>query len=209
MTDLNLISSTLIKGDAKGLTELVQKAVDEETPPGEILNKSLLPAMDVVGERMEDGEMFIPEVLMSAKAMSAALEILKPLLGEGDTSSAGRVVIGTVKGDLHDIGKNLVMMMMESSGFEVINLGTDIGPEGFVQAVKEHKPQFVAMSALLTTTMTQMEKTIAALTENGLRDGVKVVVGGAPVTKAFSDKIGADGYAPDAGSGAKLVKSLH
>lgn len=208
MTDLNLISSTLIKGDAKGLTELVQKAVDEETPPGEILNKSLLPAMDVVGERMEEGEMFIPEVLMSAKAMSAALVILKPLLGEGDTSTAGRVVIGTVKGDLHDIGKNLVMMMMESSGFEVINLGTDIGPEGFVQAVKEHKPQFVAMSALLTTTMTQMEKTIAALTENGLRDGVKVVVGGAPVTKAFSDKIGADGYAPDAGSGAKLVKSL-
>ena len=208
MADLKLISSTLIKGDAKGLTELVQKAVDEETPPGDILNKSLLPAMDVVGERMEDGEMFIPEVLMSAKAMSAALVILKPLLGEGETSSAGRVVIGTVKGDLHDIGKNLVMMMMESSGFEVINLGTDIGPEDFVRAVKEHKPQFVAMSALLTTTMTQMEKTIAALKENGLRDQVKVVVGGAPVTKAFTDKIGADGYAPDAGSGAKLLKSL-
>lgn len=145
---------------------------------------------------------------MSAKAMSGALEILKPLLSAEESKSAGKILIGTVKGDLHDIGKNLVSMMLESAGFEVINLGVDIAPEGFVEAVKKHEPQIVALSALLTTTMTQMQKTIDALKENGLKDQVKVIVGGAPVTEKFAKEIGAEGYAPDAGSANKLARSL-
>ena len=145
---------------------------------------------------------------MSAKAMSAAVAILKPLLGEGETTEYGKVVIGTVKGDLHDIGKNLVSMMLESAGFEITDLGVDVSPEQFVQAVKEHQAQVVGLSALLTTTMPMMQATIDALTESGLRSQVKVVIGGAPVTQKFADEIGADGYAPDAGSASKLAKQL-
>ncbi|MCF8108603.1 MAG: corrinoid protein [Desulfohalobiaceae bacterium] len=208
MADLNAISNTLIKGDAGNLTLQVQAALEEGTAASDILNKALIAGMDVVGERMENGDMFIPEVLMSAKAMSGALGILKPLLTDEESKSAGKIIIGTVKGDLHDIGKNLVAMMLESAGFEVVNLGVDIAPEAFVEAVKEHQPNLIGLSALLTTTMTQMQKTVDALKESGLRSQVKILVGGAPVTEKFAREIGADGYAPDAGSAGKLARSL-
>jgi 5-methyltetrahydrofolate--homocysteine methyltransferase len=164
--------------------------------------------MNIVGPRFKNGEMFVPEVLMSAKAMSAGLEIVKSVLTEADVPSIGTIVIGTVEGDLHDIGKNLVAMMIESAGFKVVNLGVDKSPREFVLAVKEHNPDILAMSALLTTTMMNMKETIDALKEEGLRDKVKVIVGGAPVSQSFADEIGADGYAPDAASAAELCKNL-
>ena len=208
MADLNAITNALIAGDAGTLTGLVQGAVNEGMEPKEILNDGLIKGMDIVGERMQNGDMFIPEVLMAAKAMSASVEILKPLLSAEDASAAGRVVMGTAKGDLHDIGKNLVLMMLESAGFEVINLGVDVAPEKFVEAVKENDATIVGISALLTTTMGAMKDTIDALTEAGYRDKVKVIVGGAPVTQKYADEIGADGYAADAGSASKLAKSF-
>jgi 5-methyltetrahydrofolate--homocysteine methyltransferase len=208
MADLKQLTEALVAMDEKKVTELVQSALDGGTPAKDILNGGLLPGMEIVGERMESGDMFIPEVLMSAKAMSAAVEILKPLLGAEDIRAAGKVVIGTVKGDLHDIGKNLVTMMLESAGFEVHNLGVDIAPEDFVKAIKEKNPNLLALSALLTTTMSMMKQTIDALSESGLREQVKVIIGGAPVTQKFADEIGADGYAPDAGSASKLAKAL-
>jgi len=209
MSDLNTITETLISGDGEQLEQLVQKALDSGMAANEILQKSLIPAMDIVGEKMESGDMFIPEVLMSAQAMSGAVEILKPLLAEGESASAGTVIIGTVKGDLHDIGKNLVVMMMESAGFNVIDLGVDVEPEKFVEAIKQNKPKIVGLSALLTTTMPMMKKSIDAIKESGLRESVKILVGGAPVNKAFADEIGADGYAPDAGSASKMAKAMY
>jgi len=165
--------------------------------------------MDIVGEKMETGDMFIPEVLRSAKVMGVAVEILKPLLGADDITGKGKVVIGTVKGDLHDIGKNLVSMMIESAGFEVSDLGADVPPKRFVEEINNRKNvDILCLSALLTTTMPMMKKTIDVLAENGLKDHVKIMVGGAPVTQKFADEIGADGYAPDAGSAVKLVKTL-
>jgi len=165
--------------------------------------------MDIVGEKMETGDMFIPEVLRSAKVMGVAVEILKPLLGADDITGKGKVVIGTVKGDLHDIGKNLVSMMIESAGFEVSDLGADVPPKRFVEEINNRKNvDILCLSALLTTTMHMMKKTIDVLAENGLKDHVKIMVGGAPVTQKFADEIGADGYAPDAGSAVKLVKTL-
>ncbi len=173
-----------------------------------MLSRGLIAGMDVVGERMEKEEMFIPEVLVAAKAMSAAVQILKPLLAEGDTGAQGRVVIGTVKGDLHDIGKNLVAMMLESAGLEVYNIGVDVAPEKFVNELKAKNANILALSALLTTTMPMMKETVAAVAKAGIRDQVKILVGGAPVTQAYATEIGADGYAPDAGSASKLAKSL-
>jgi len=208
MADMNAITQALISGDMNQVTHLVQKAVDENVTPKSILNEGLIKGMDIVGERMQEGDMFIPEVLMSAKVMSAAVTILKPLLGEGESALSGKVVIGTVKGDMHDIGKNLVTMMLESVGFEITDLGVDVPPEQFVQAVKDHQPQIVGLSALLTTTMPMMQATVDALTESDLRDHIKVIIGGAPVTQKFADEIGADGYAPDAGSASKLAKQL-
>ena len=208
MSDLRRISEVLVAMNEKKVKELVREALDKGVLAKEILNEGLIPGMDIVGEKMESGDMFIPEVLMSAKAMSAAVEILKPLLGDEGITAAGKVVIGTVKGDLHDIGKNLVVMMLESAGFEVHNLGVDIGPEDFVKAIKEKEPNLLALSALLTTTMSVMKQTIDAVTESGLRERVKVMIGGAPVTQKFADEIGADGYAPDAGSANKLAKAL-
>ena len=208
MTDLSLITNALIAGDADKVCSMVQDEVTKGTNAGDILNNGLIAGMDIVGEKMESGDMFIPEVLMSAKTMSDAVEILKPMLSEDDMRSAGHIVIGTVKGDHHDIGKNLVSMMIESSGFEVTNLGVDVGPDAFVKAVQEKNANIVALSALLTTTMPMMQQTMDALAESGLRDKVKVIVGGAPVTQDFADKIGADGYAPDAGSASKLAKKL-
>ena len=208
MFDSKAIINALVECDEPKVLELVQNAVDEGVAAKEILNQGLISGMDIVGEKMENEDMFIPEVLMAAKAMSAAVGILKPLLTDDDITALGKVVIGTVKGDLHDIGKNLVAMMLESAGFEVYNLGVDISPDKFVSGVNEKNANMVCLSALLTTTMPMMKQTIDALAENGLKDRVKIMVGGAPVTQNFADEIGADGYAPDAGSATKLAKIL-
>lgn len=208
MSDLSPITEALVAMDEKSLTELVQNALDQGVPAKEILNNGLITGMDIVGEKMESGDMFIPEVLKCAKIMSRILETLKPLLADEDVSASGKLVIGTVKGDLHDIGKNLVIMMFESAGFEVHDLGIDVSPERFVEAINEKEPDLVGLSALLTTTMPMIKQTIDALTENGVRNRVKVIVGGAPVTQSFAVQAGADGYAPDAGSATKLGKNV-
>ncbi len=208
MSEQHPIAQALMAGDAATLTTLVQRDLKEGILASFILNDILIPGMDAVGEKMESGEMFIPEVLMSAQAMGQAVEILKPLLGNGEASSAGKVVIGTVKGDLHDIGKNLVCMMMESAGMEVHDLGVDIPAQKFIAEIQEKNAQIVCLSALLTTTMPAMKETVDAIVESGLRDKVKIMVGGAPVTQAFSDEIGADGFAPDAGSASRMAKSF-
>jgi len=208
MVELANITESLIKGDEAAVIRLVQSALAEGAKPAEILNRGLIEGMNVVGEKMENGDVFIPEVLLSARCMTAGVNILRPLLGAGEVGLAGKIVIGTVKGDLHDIGKSLVRLMLESVGFEITDLGVDVAPEKFVQAVKEKKANLVAMSALLTTTMPVMRLTIEAIKESGLRDRVKVMIGGAPVTSKFAKDIGADGYAPDAGSATKLAKSL-
>jgi 5-methyltetrahydrofolate--homocysteine methyltransferase len=208
MSDLDLISQALIACNEAKVMQLVQQALDQGGAAQYILDKGLIAAMDIVGEKMESEEMFIPEVLRAAKIMSAAIGILKPHLAEEDIKARTKVVIGTVKGDLHDIGKNLVAMMMESSGLEVHNLGVDIAPEQFIAAVKESKAEILCLSALLTTTTPMMKLTIDAAIESGIRDQVKILVGGAPVTQKYADEIGADGYAPDAGSATKLVKKL-
>jgi len=208
MFDYTPIIETLIRGDQDQLTGLVRQALDQGVAAEEILKSGLIAGMDIVGEKMENEEMFIPEVLRSAKVMSTAMQILKPQLSEDTKTSQGKVVIGTVKGDLHDIGKNLVAMMLESGGLEVYNLGVDVAPEEFVKAVKEKNAQLLGLSALLTTTMPMMKDTVDAIIESGLREQVKIVIGGAPVTKKFADDIGADGYAPDAGSAVKLAKTL-
>jgi 5-methyltetrahydrofolate--homocysteine methyltransferase len=208
MTDYSEIQAALISGDTDKVCSLVQAEIDKGTNAGELLNSGLIQGMDIVGEKMQSGDMFIPEVLMSAMTMGKAVEIIKPLLSEEDTATAGHMVVGTVKGDLHDIGKNLVSMMAGSSGIDVTDLGVDVAPEDFVKAVQENNATIVALSALLTTTMPMMKKTIDAIREAGLGDQVKILVGGAPVTQAFADEIGADGYAPDAGSASKLAKSF-
>ena len=208
MSKLDTITETLISGDGEMLLQLVKEAIDAGIPAGSILNDGLIAGMDIVGEKMESGDMFIPEVLMAAQAMSESVVVLKPLLSEGQSSTAGKVIIGTVKGDLHDIGKNLVKMMLESAGFETIDLGVDISPEDFVKAIIENKPDIVGLSALLTTTMPMMKRSIQTIEESGLRKNLKIIVGGAPVNQAFADEIGADGYAPDAGAASKLAKSL-
>ncbi|MCF6248598.1 MAG: corrinoid protein [Desulfobacula sp.] len=208
MTDFNAMQDVLVSCDQNKLVGLVNDALSADTPASDILNKGLIAGMDIVGEKMENGDMFIPEVLMAAKAMAGCVETLKPLLGEGEGQAGASVLIGTVKGDLHDIGKNLVAMMMESAGMEVHNLGVDIAPENFVAQIKEKNARIVCLSALLTTTMPMMKQTVDAIVESGLRDQVKILVGGAPVTQAFADEIGADGFAADAGAASKLAKAL-
>lgn len=180
--------------------------VDAGVDPLEIINKGLVGGMDIVAPLFKSGEMYIPEVLLSAKAMAAGVEIVKPYISDSDMSTAGTIVIGTVKGDLHDIGKNLVAMMLESSGFKVINLGIDIPTETFIAAIKEHAPDIVAMSALLTTTMMEMKETVAAIKKEGYK--VKCIIGGAPISQEFAAKIGADGYSADAASAVELCKQL-
>jgi 5-methyltetrahydrofolate--homocysteine methyltransferase len=205
---IETIYEAVLKGDA-GTTETeVQAALDAGTPPEDILYKACIPAMEEVGRQFEEGEKFVPEMLISARAMQTAMGLLKPLLLEADIQTVGTVVVGTVAGDLHDIGKNLVGMMLEGSGFEVVDLGTDVSPQAFVDAVREHEPQVIGMSALLTTTMPSMGATIEALKEAGLREGVRVMIGGAPITQDFADKIGADGFAPDASSASRTAKAL-
>lgn len=197
-----------MEGDGASLITMVTQALEEGRAASEILNDELIAGMDLIGEKMGNGEMFIPEVLMTAHAMSGAVEVLKPHLAEGESSSAGTIVVGTVKGDLHDIGKNLVVMMLESAGFEVIDLGVDVEPEIFVEAIKENNPDILGLSALLTTTMPMMEKTVESVDASGVRGNLKIMIGGAPVNQEFADKIGADAYAPDAGSASRMAKSM-
>jgi 5-methyltetrahydrofolate--homocysteine methyltransferase len=202
------ISTAVIEGDVDEIADLTEDALDDGLSAEEILNKGLMPGMDHVGVEFRAGNMFVPEVLRSARTMQGAMDILKPLLAESGVPLAGKVMLGTVKGDLHDIGKNLVGMMCEGAGFEVEDLGRDVAPEAFVEAVKTFEPDILGMSALLTTTMRAMESTIKVLEEAGVRDSVKIMVGGAPVTQAFADQIGADGYASNAASAADLAKML-
>jgi 5-methyltetrahydrofolate--homocysteine methyltransferase len=205
---LQKIAVNLYEGEDQEVARLVQEALDQGLPPGEILQGGLIAGMDEVGRDFKAGELFVPEVLIAARAMQAGMGVLRPLLAETDVPSAGRCVIGTVKGDLHDIGKNLVKMMLEGAGFETIDLGTDVGPEAFVEAVQTHRPRLMGMSALLTTTMVQMRATVEALEEAGLRGSVKIMVGGAPVTDAFAREIGADAYAADAASAVDVARGL-
>jgi len=205
---LDAIYQSIIEGNAPAATAGVQNALEAGHDPGKILRKGMIAAMGEVGRRFEEGEYFVPEMLIAARAMKQGLEILRPHLIEADIQPVGTVIIGTVKGDLHDIGKNLVAMMLEGAGFEVIDLGVDVSPEQFVTAIQEHQPRFVGMSALLTTTMPGIRSTLHAISESGLRDQVVVMIGGAPVTQQFADEIGADIYAPDATSAASRATTL-
>ena len=198
----------VLDGNAPAAKELTQKGLDAGLSAESILYQGCIPAMDEVGYQFEIGEKFVPEMLIAARAMDAAMQLLRPLLVEEGVEQIGTVLAGTVQGDLHDIGKNLVTMMMEGAGFRIVDLGTDVAPEKFVEAVKEEHPDIVAMSALLTTTTRSIIATIKALEEAGLRDQVKIMVGGAPITQEFADKVGADGFAPDAGSAARKAKEL-
>jgi len=197
----------ILEGQRDTAKEKVEQGLSEGMDPGEVLNV-MVTAMGEVGRLFEEGEYFVPEMLIAARAMKTGMEILKPRLVDADIQPAGTVIAGTVKGDLHDIGKNLVCMMLEGAGFQVIDLGSDVSPQAFVEAVKTHQPDFIAMSALLTTTMPNMQTTIAALEEAGVRGQVKVLIGGAPITDAYAEKIGADGYAPDASRAVKLAQAL-
>jgi 5-methyltetrahydrofolate--homocysteine methyltransferase len=205
---LQQIVSNLYDGEDGVVADLVQKALDQGMEPNEVLQGGLIAGMDEVGRDFKAGDLFVPEVLIAARAMHAGMNILRPLLSESDAAGVGKYVVGTVKGDLHDIGKNLVKMMLEGAGFEMVDLGTDVEPGAFVEAVREHQPALVGMSALLTTTMVQMKATIEALVEAGVRDSVKIMVGGAPVTEAFAQEIGADAYAPDAATAVDVARGL-
>lgn len=205
---LETIREGIMDGDMHLVEETVQTALDEGVPAATLLNEGLIKAMAEVGRLFEEGEYFVPEMLIAARAMKAGLAILKPKLIDADVKPVGRVAAGTVKGDLHDIGKNLVCMMLEGAGFEIVDLGTDVSPEQFVDAVKNQGAHVIAMSALLTTTMPNMKNTVDALVEAGIREDVKVMIGGAPVTQAYADEIGADGYAPDASRAATLAREL-
>ena len=205
---LSEIQENLILGTGPQIKDLSTRAMEEGYSASDVLQKALMPGMEEVGRRMKDGEYYIPDVLISARTMQMALDILKPLLAESGAVQAGTAVIGTVAGDLHDIGKNLVGMMLEGANFAVVDLGTDVSAEQFVAAVKEHEASLVGMSALLTTTMMGMRDTVEAFQEVGLRGKVKILVGGAPVTQAYADEIGADAYAPDAGSAAVVAREL-
>jgi 5-methyltetrahydrofolate--homocysteine methyltransferase len=208
MSLLDEIRQSVIDGDMSSTQELIKKALAEKTPPERILRDSLISAMTEVGRRFEHGEFYVPEMLISARAMKGGLGLLRPYLTAAHVQAVGKVVIGTVQGDLHDIGKNLVGMMLEGAGFEVIDLGADVSSEKYVAAVKEHQPDLVACSALLTTTMKRMEDVILSLKEAKLRDRVKLMIGGAPVTDKYATDIGADGFAPDAATAATLAKEL-
>jgi 5-methyltetrahydrofolate--homocysteine methyltransferase len=202
------LSTAILEGDNDKTYKLVQKALDEELVPKDILDNGLVVGMNEVGVRFKRGDMFVPEVLMSADAMQAGLQLLRPQLVASGAKLIGKILMGTVKGDLHDIGKNLVGMMCEGAGFEVIDLGFNVEPEKFIEAIKEHQPDIVGMSALLTTTMRAMGHTIKAIEEAGLRDRVKIMVGGAPVDAEFAKRIGADGYGSNAPSGVELAKQF-
>ena len=208
MSDFQALTESVIKGDIKTAMAETQSAFDAGNNVREILDKGLIAAMDEVGERFSKGMIFVPQMLRSAKTMQQCMKMLEPFFQEGDITSKGKVLIGTVKGDLHDIGKNLVAMMMEGAGFTIMDLGVDVSPEKFTEKAKEVGADIVAMSALLSTTMPAMRKTIEALQNAGIKDNVKVMVGGAPVTENFAREIKADSYAPDAGSAVIAAKEL-
>ncbi|MEJ2711067.1 MAG: corrinoid protein [Anaerolineales bacterium] len=205
---MNQLYDSIIDGDAQEAKEKVQEALDAGIAPSSILNDAMVKAMAEVGRLFEEGEYFVPEMLISARAMQTGLSVLKPLLVQANIKSVGKVAAGTVKGDLHDIGKNLLCMMLEGAGFEILDLGTDVSPQKFVDVVSSGNADIIALSALLTTTMPIMKTTIQALQESGLREQVKVIIGGAPVTQEYANQIGADGYAPDASRAVALAKSL-
>jgi len=207
MIDREKFYLSLSQGKMEEVRNLVQGALDAGERAERVLEEGLIQAMDRLGVRFKNGEIYIPEVLLAARAMHASMAILKPILSKSTETIAGKVLIGTVKGDLHDIGKNLVVMMIEGGGFDVIDLGIDVPASRFVEAVKEHRPQVVGMSALLTTTMVEMKKTIQTLEAAGQKDQVKIIVGGAPVTESFAMEIGADGYAPDAAVAVDVVRT--
>ncbi len=205
MADLQALAEAVISGDQKTV-ELTKAALDEGIAPEKVLEAGLIAGMNIVGKRFKAGDFYIPEVLIAARAMKMAMEVLEPKLAEAGVEPLGKAVIGTVQGDLHDIGKNLVIMMLKGAGFEVADVGTDVAAEDFVAKVKQSGAQIIGLSALLTTTMPAMGKTIQAIKDAGV--SVKVMIGGAPITQSFADKIGADGYAPDAASAVDLAKSL-
>jgi len=202
------LATAILEGDSDAVSSLIDKGLEEGKTAKELLDNGLVVGMDEVGVRFKRGDMFVPEVLMSAEAMKTGMGPLRPLLAEADEEMLGTIVLGTVEGDLHDIGKNLVGMMCEGAGFEVVNIGFDKPPEVFIEAIKEHQPHIVGMSALLTTTMRAMGHTIKAIEEAGLRDQVKIMVGGAPVDAEFADRIGADGYGSNAPSASDLAKKF-
>ena len=206
MADLKALNEAIIKGDQKTAVDITKAALDEKMDPEKILSDGLIAGMNIIGARFKANEVYIPEVLIAARAMKMAMEILEPKLVEAGVEPLGRALVGTVQGDLHDIGKNLVVMMLKGAGFDVTDVGVDVSPEDFVAKAKETGVQIVGLSALLTTTMPAMEKTVSSLTEAGL--SVKTMIGGAPVTQGYAEKIGADGYAPDAASAVDLAKSL-
>ncbi len=208
MADLEKISADLQAGKAEDVSTGVQKALADGVDPGDILNNGLLAAMGVVGKKFKTGELYVPHVLVAARAMNAGMDILKPRLVEAGVEPVGKVIVGTVAGDLHDIGKNLVRMMLQGGGFEVVDLGVDVKPEKYVEAIKEQGASIVALSALLTTTMPMMKQTIEHLQAAGVRDKVKVMIGGAPVTDSFAKEIGADGYAADAAGAVEIAKNM-
>jgi 5-methyltetrahydrofolate--homocysteine methyltransferase len=205
---LQAVYDAVLHGELEGARDHVRQSLAAGTPAVSLLKGGLIAAMSEVGRLFEAGEYYVPEMLVAARAMKGGLEILRPLLIDSDVRPVGKVVIGTVAGDLHDIGKNLVAMMLEGAGFEVYDLGVDVSPQKFVEAVEQHRPEIVAMSALLTTTMAQMETTLDALRRAEVLENVRVMVGGAPLNQAFADKIGADGYAPDASQAATLARHL-
>ena len=208
MADLQAVAESLIKGQAPEVKQGVQQALDEGVPVREILHEGLIAGMNVVGARFKNNEFYIPEVLIAARAMKTGMVLIRPRLLEEKVKPAGIAAVGTVKGDLHDIGKNLVAMMLEGAGFQVVDLGIDVPPEMWVASVRESGVQLICMSALLTTTMPSMKATVEALREASLADDVRILVGGAPVTDAYAEQIGADGYAPDAASAADRAKEL-
>jgi corrinoid protein of di/trimethylamine methyltransferase len=208
MADLKKLYEAVLNGDNKTSVVITKEAIAENVDPMELITKHMIPAMDEAGRRFECSEYFVPELLLSARAMKSALELLRPLLAASGAQPVGRVVIGTVKGDLHDIGKNLVASMLEGSGFDVHDLGTDVAPEKFIQAVQEHLPHVVCLSALLTVTLPAMKTTIAALESAGLRGKVKVLVGGAPVTQQYAQQIGADGYGENANTAVTVARRM-
>jgi len=205
---LERIFNDVIDGEQAEVEQNAQKALEQNIPPARILNEGLIAAMTEVGRRFEEGDYYVPEMLIAARAMQAGLAVLKPHLLQEDIKSSGKVAMGTVSGDLHDIGKNLVVMMLEGAGFEVTDLGTDVPVEKFVEAVRSGKADIIGMSALLTTTMSNMKTTVESLVEAGLREKVKIIIGGAPVTDEYAKSIGADGYAPDASRAVALAKTL-
>ena len=207
-TIVETIREEIISGNVEESIGAVKEALQRKIPPEKILNDGLLLAMERVGSRFQEGEIFIPDVFFSARAMHESMDILRPLLAPSQSTGAGCVVIGTVLGDIHDIGKRLVGTMLEGAGFTVVDLGVEVSPDAFVKAVTEYQPHILAMASLLTTTMTNMGVTIEALTKAGLRDKVKVLIGGAPVTRGFAEEIGADGYGSDASTGVDAAKAL-